>query len=170
MWSFCYLTITPMQALVSAVWSRSEVELTHTISPGFKRCLVNFYIYMKKEGEAIFCFHVITLSFTFSRIFWKPCPYASVFIEVLWLCLFNLSTWAQSIPYIFFHCSQRQRCWPLSSVWWLACDGSLSLATAHTTFLWATLLLSASSPSPKIQKHILLALALCLSFLRKSRL
>lgn len=162
MWSFLYLTVMPMQALVSVVWARPEVKLTHTVFPGwhlnpvgFKRCSVNFYIHVKKEREVIFCFYVIALSFTFSIVFWKLSLYASGFIGVLWLSLFNFFSWAQSIPHMLFHCSQRERCCrsPLSS---LVCDGSLSPATAHATFLWATLLLSTSSLSLKIQKHALL--------------
>lgn len=108
--SFLYLTVMPMQALVSAVWPRPEAELTHTVFPGwhlnpmgFKRCSVNFYIHTKKEREVIICFHVITLSFTFSRAFWKLCLDASGFTGVLWLSLFNFSSWAQSIPHILLH-------------------------------------------------------------------
>ena len=120
----------PMQALVSAVCSRPAVELTHTIFPGwhlnsvgFRRCSLSFCIHTKKEREPIFCFHVINLSFTFSGVFWKPCLCASGFIGVFWLSLFNLSSWAQSIPHILFCYSQRERRWSLSSaqpcVWWL---------------------------------------------------
>lgn len=73
---FIYLTIMPMKALVSAVWSRPAAEITYTVFPGlhfnplgFKRYSVNVDIHTKKEKEAIFGFYVITLSFTFPRVF-----------------------------------------------------------------------------------------------------
>lgn len=116
---FLYLNTMPTIALVRTIQSRSAVEIIHAICPcwhtnvGFEIHSVKFYINPRKEREAIFCFRITTLSFTFFRVIWKSHLYASGFLAVLWLLQFSLSLWDQSIPNTLSPCLQRH--WLLSS-------------------------------------------------------
>lgn len=92
---------------------------------GFEVCSVNFYIHPRTEREAIFCFHIMTLSFTFFRVFWKSRLYASGFLAVLWLLQFSLSFWDPSILNALSPCLQRH--WLLSSAHSLKRSDFLSL-------------------------------------------
>lgn len=159
----------PVIAFVSTIWSRPEVELTHTICPcwqmnpvSLEKCSAKFYIHPRKERKVVFCFHTMTLSLTSSE------SLASGFLRDLWLrdLCSTFSPGLSPSPVHFFSI-YRGRETDYSPLPIPKCEGSLSLATTRATFLWDTLLLSASYPLPKIQK---LALPFCLSFLRWSGL